>query len=212
VIGWGFDLADVIDINTTDAPAGSGYSKPGTRKVELFPLRHMVEGNSFISLPALPPGKSEIDVSADFLLKVRMALKSELQTSLGELFSREEKNIHYYFTIPGIWNDAGQKSLRAAIIQAGYLRDENDNRLNFVTVGEAAALHCLKLSMLKVQVKDVVLIVDCGAGRADVQACELISENPYCFVEYTSGSGDSCGSDYPFSVGGGLTLLLVQLP
>ena len=135
--------------------------------------------------PDLPPGKSDIDVSADYLSKVRVALSSQLQTSLGEVFTRDERDIDYWFTIPGIWDDAGQKSLRAAIIQAGYVRDENDHRLSFVTVGEAAALHCLKLSMLDLQVKDVVLIVDCGWGAVDLQTCELASKSPYSFAEYT---------------------------
>jgi hypothetical protein len=141
----------------------------------------------------LPPGKSDIDVSADYLSKVRVAMTSQLQTSLGEVFTRNERHIHYYFTIPGSWDDAGQKSLRAAIIQAGYLRDEDDYRLSLVTVGEAAALHCLKLSMLDLQVKDVGLIVDCGWGAVDLQACELASKSPYSFAEYTSGSGTLCG-------------------
>lgn len=159
-------------------------------------LRLMGGGNSYNASsvpPSLPPGKSEIDVSADFLLKVRMALISQLEANGGALLFQEEGNIHYYFTIPGVWNDAGQKSVRAAIIQAGYLRDGNDNRLSFATVGEAAALHCLKLSILDLQIKDVLLIVDCGGKTADLQACELASKSPYWFAEYTSGSRDICG-------------------
>ena len=75
--------------------------------------------------------------------------------------------------------------------QTGCVR--NDRRLSFVTVGEAAALHCLKLSMLDLQVKDVVLIVDCGWGAVDLQTCELASKSPCSFAEYTSGSGALCG-------------------
>jgi hypothetical protein len=167
--------------------------KPGMRKVECSLWRRYVVGADTYFTRDLPPGKSDIDVSADYLSKVRVALTSQLQTSLGEVFTREERHIHYYFTIPGNWYDAGQKSLRAAIIQAGYLRDENDYRLSIVTVGEAAALHCLKRSMLDLQVKDVVLIVHCGWEALDLQACELASKSPCSFAEYTSGSGALCG-------------------
>jgi molecular chaperone DnaK (HSP70) len=156
----------------------------------------MLKGNTYIdpiNLPPLPPGKSDIDVSADYLSKVRMAMKSHLEMSLGEVFSREERKIQYYFTIPVTWNDTGQKSLRAAIVQAGYLRDENDNRLSYVTESEAAAHYCLKISLLNLRVKDVILIVDCGTGTVDLQACELVGESPHSFAEFTAGSGDSCG-------------------
>ena len=166
--------------------------KPGIREVVRFMWRYMDGADTYFHCD-LPPGKSDIDVSADYLSKVRVALSSQLQTSLGEIFTREEGNIHYYFTIPGTWDDAGQKSLRAAIIQAGYLRDENDYRLSIVTVGEAAALHCLKRSMLDLKVKDVVLIVHCGWGVVDLQACELASKSPHSFAEYTPGSGSLCG-------------------
>jgi hypothetical protein len=61
-------------------------------------LRLMGGGNSYNDSfvpPPLPPGKSEIDVSADFLFQVRMALRSQLETTLGALFSRGEGNIFY---------------------------------------------------------------------------------------------------------------------
>jgi hypothetical protein len=84
------------------------------------------------------------------------------------------------------------------MIDAGYLRDENDNRLSYLTEGEAAAHYCLKISVLNLQVKDIVLIADCGTITVDLQACELASQSPHSFAEFTSGSGDCCGSDNPF--------------
>jgi hypothetical protein len=186
LVGWGFDIADAFQLIET--PMRVSKPKPGMRKVECFMWRDTTGLDAYID-PDLPTCKLDIDVSADYLSKVRVALSSQLQTSLGEVFTRDERHIHYYFTIPGTWDDAGQKSLRAAIIQAGYLRDENDYRLSIVTVGEAAALHCLKRSMLDLKVKDVVLIVHCGWGVVDLQACELASKSPYSFAEYTSGSG-----------------------
>ncbi|KAJ4147792.1 hypothetical protein LMH87_002296 [Akanthomyces muscarius] len=189
VVGWGPDIADAL--------APTGYPKPGVQKVEWFKLQLMLSGNTYIdpiNLPPLPPGKSEIDVAADYLFKLRQAMRAALQKALGEVFNREERNIRYYLTVPAIWNDAGKAATRAAAIQAGFLRDENDNRLTLVSEPEAAALFCSKTGLLDLKVHDAVLIVDCGGGTVDLIAYEVEEENPFTVAECTAGSGDSCGS------------------
>ncbi|KAL1896272.1 hypothetical protein Cpir12675_002865 [Ceratocystis pirilliformis] len=189
VVGWGPDIADAL--------APTGYPKPGVQKVEWFKLQLMLSGNTYIdpiNLPPLPPGKSEIDVAADYLFKLRQAMRAALQKTLGEVFNREERNIRYYLTVPAIWNDAGKAATRLAAIQAGFLRDENDNRLTLVSEPEAAALFCSKAGLLNLKVNDAVLIVDCGGGTVDLIAYEVEDENPFTVAECTAGSGDSCGS------------------
>ncbi|EFX02384.1 hsp70 family protein [Grosmannia clavigera kw1407] len=165
VVGWGPDIADAL--------APTGYPKAGVQKVEWFKLQLMLSGNTYIdpiNLPPLPPGKSEIDVAADYLFKLRQAMRSALQKTLGEA------------------------ATRAAAIQAGFLRDENDNRLTLVSEPEAAALFCSKTGLLNLKVHDAVLIVDCGGGTVDLIAYEVEEENPFTVAECTAGSGDSCGS------------------
>ncbi|KAH7176618.1 hypothetical protein EDB81DRAFT_633807 [Dactylonectria macrodidyma] len=189
VVGWGPDIADAL--------APTGYPKQGVQKVEWFKLQLMLSGNTYIdpiNLPPLPPGKSEIDVAADYLFKLRQAMRTALQKTLGEVFNREERNIRYYLTVPAIWNDAGKAATRSAAIQAGFLRDENDNRLTLVSEPEAAALFCSKTGLLNLKVHDAVLIVDCGGGTVDLIAYEVEEENPFTVAECTAGSGDSCGS------------------
>ncbi|KAI5464060.1 hypothetical protein BGZ63DRAFT_351386 [Mariannaea sp. PMI_226] len=189
VVGWGPDIADAL--------APTGYPKPGVQKVEWFKLQLMLSGNTYIdpiNLPPLPPGKSEIDVAADYLFKLRQAMRTALQKTLGDVFNREERNIRYYLTVPAIWNDAGKAATRSAAIQAGFLRDENDNRLTLISEPEAAALFCSKTGLLNLKVHDAVLIVDCGGGTVDLIAYEVEEENPFTVAECTAGSGDSCGS------------------
>lgn len=189
VVGWGPDIADAL--------APTGYPKPGVQKVEWFKLQLMLSGNTYIdpiNLPPLPPGKSEIDVAADYLFKLRQAMRAALQKALGEVFNREERNIRYYLTVPAIWNDAGKAATRNAAIQAGFLRDENDNRLTLISEPEAAALFCSKTGLLNLKIRDAVLIVDCGGGTVDLIAYEVEDENPFTVAECTAGSGDSCGS------------------
>jgi hypothetical protein len=189
VVGWGPDIADAL--------APTGYPKPGVQKVEWFKLQLMLSGNTYIdpiNLPPLPPGKSEIDVAADYLFHLRQAMRNQLQKTLGEVFNREERNIRYYLTVPAIWNDAGKAATRAAAIQAGFLRDENDNRLTLITEPEAAAMFCSKTGLLNLKIHDAVLIVDCGGGTVDFIAYEVEEEQPFSVAECTAGSGDSCGS------------------
>ncbi|RDW90137.1 Hsp70 family protein [Aspergillus mulundensis] len=189
VVGWGPDIANAL--------APTGYPKQGVQKVEWFKLQLMLSGNTYIdpiNLPPLPPGKSEIDVAADYLFKLRQAMRSQLQKTLGEVFTREERNIKYYLTVPAIWNDAGKAATRAAALQAGFLRDENDNRLTLISEPEAAALFCAKTGLLNLKVGDAILIVDCGGGTVDLIAYEVEEEQPFSVAECTAGSGDSCGS------------------
>ncbi|KAK4545258.1 hypothetical protein LTR36_003438 [Oleoguttula mirabilis] len=189
VVGWGPDIAEAL--------APTGYPKPGVQKVEWFKLQLMLSGNTYIdpiNLPPLPPGKSEIDVAADYLFKLRQAMRNQLQKTLGEVFNREERNIKYFLTVPAIWNDAGKAATRAAAIQAGFLRDENDNRLTLITEPEAAAMFCTKTGLLNLKIHDAVLIVDCGGGTVDLIAYEVEEESPFTVAECTAGSGDSCGS------------------
>lgn len=189
MVGWGPDIADAL--------APTGYPKPQVQKVEWFKLQLMLSGNTYIdpiNLPPLPPGKSEIDVAADYLFKLRQAIRAQLQKALGEVFTREERNIRYYLTVPAIWNDAGKAATRTAAIQAGFLRDENDNRLTLVSEPEAAALFCAKSGLLNLKVGDAILIVDCGGGTVDLIAYEVEEEQPFSVMECTAGSGDSCGS------------------
>ncbi|KAI9660458.1 MAG: hypothetical protein M1821_009808 [Bathelium mastoideum] len=189
VVGWGPDIADAL--------APTGYPKPGVQKVEWFKLQLMLSGNTYIdpiNLPPLPPGKSEIDVAADYLFKLRQAIRNQLRKTLGEVFDREERNIKYFLTVPAIWNDAGKAATRAAAIQAGFLRDDNDNRLTLITEPEAAAMFCAKAGILNLKINDAVLIVDCGGGTVDLIAYEVEEEQPFSVRECTAGSGDSCGS------------------
>ncbi|PMD17153.1 hypothetical protein NA56DRAFT_708033 [Hyaloscypha hepaticicola] len=98
------------DPSFNDFPTPRSFPKYGTQEVKWLMLRLMGGGNSYNASsvpPSLPPAKSEIDLSEDFLLKVRMAVISQLEANDGALFFQEEGNIHYYFTIPGVWNDAG---------------------------------------------------------------------------------------------------------
>lgn len=190
VVGWGPDIADAL--------SHTGFPKPGVSKVEWFKLQLMsTSGSTYIdpiNLPKLPQGKSPVDVAADYLYHLRIAIRTALQKTLGEVFEREENNIRYFLTVPAIWNDLGKANTRAAAIQAGFLRDDNDNRLTLITEPEAAAMFCAKTGLLNLKINDAILIVDCGGGTVDLIAYQVEDDSPFSVAECTTGSGDSCGS------------------
>lgn len=189
VAGWGLDVALTL--------LPTGYTKPGIQKVERFRLLLMASGNTYIDssiFPSLPPGKSEVEVTADYLFRVHQTVQNYLQEVLGQVFNREEHNILYVLTVPAIWNDAAKTAIRAAAIQAGFLRDENDTRLMLISEPEAAIRHCLKINFLNLKANDVVLVVDCGGNTVNLIAYKLRAAKPFLISECTAGSGDRCGS------------------
>lgn len=188
VVGWGLDTADAL--------APTGYPKPGVQKVTEFTPHLMLSGNSSADpnyFHPLPPGKSEIDVAADYLYHLRQAMRNQLQKTLGEVFNREERNIHYYLTVPATWDDAAKAAVCGAAIQAGFLHDQNDNRLTLITEPEAATMFCSKTGLLNLKVHDVVLIVECGGGTVNLIAYKVEEEQPFGISECTAGSSNSCG-------------------
>ncbi|KAK9474219.1 uncharacterized protein V1510DRAFT_306418 [Dipodascopsis tothii] len=189
VVGWGQDTENALTI--------SGYPKPGVIRVEWFKLYLQRNYKVYADLSTkrvLPPGKSEIDVTADFLGEVRKAMRVELEKKLGGIFRREEENIRYFLTVPAIWTDAGKNATRRAAVQAGFIKDINDRRLTLITEPEAAAIFCAREDANKVHAGEAFLVVDCGGGTVDLIAYEVEDEDPFTVRECTTGTGELCGS------------------
>ncbi|KAF5648451.1 uncharacterized protein FTJAE_1284 [Fusarium tjaetaba] len=93
LVGWGHDIANAIE--------STGHPKPGVQKVEGLPLLLAQETEE--SIPRPPPGLNAVDVSADFLYKVRRAIGTQLQQRIGNKFLENEQRIHWILTWPNIW-------------------------------------------------------------------------------------------------------------
>ncbi|KAK9480834.1 hypothetical protein V1514DRAFT_324579 [Lipomyces japonicus] len=189
VVGWGSDAQGVLN--------AAGFPRPGIQKVEWFKLHLQRNYRTYVDpsrLPPLPAGKSEIDIAADYLSRLRDAMRKELEKKLGEIFLREEQNIQYFLTVPAIWDDAGKATTRLAAVKAGFVKDVDDRRLSLITEPEAAAIFCAKRGVLELKEADTFLIVDCGGGTVDLIAYEVEDENPFTVRECTKGTGDACGS------------------
>lgn len=192
VVGWGLDNANAL--------APTGYPRPGVQKIEWFTLPFMLSGNSYvdpIQLRHLPPGKSGIDVAAEYLFHLRQAMRSQVQKTLGEeVFNSKEQNIYYYLTVPAICDDAGKAAILAAAIQAGFLRGENDSRLTLITEPKAAAIFSYKTGVLNSKIHDAILIIRYGDSTVDLIAYEVDGEQPFSISECSAGSGDLFSSNF----------------
>ncbi|KAJ3546014.1 hypothetical protein NM208_g2227 [Fusarium decemcellulare] len=188
VIGWGLDIANAL--------SPTGYPKPGVQKVEWLHL-YLVTQESVadsINLPPLPPGLDAADVSADYLYELRLAIRAALQRNLGDVFDQNEGTIHWIFTIPELWAQTDQTPLRRVIERAGYIGDEDDRRLSFISEAEASASNSMSCGLLRLDPNDAFIYVSCGKGVVDMSAYLVVTDSPFTLLRLTDGSMDSCGS------------------
>jgi hypothetical protein len=187
VVGWGSDIADAI--------TPTQYAKHGVHPVEFFKLRLAFDKRNTwlepLQLPPVPSGK--IAVHADYFRHVRIALQNDLKTHHAELYKNLESQIEWCFTNPSYGNEDTVADLRSAAIQAGYIRDENDHRVTFITDLEAALLSAARAGIVATRQNGVVLCVGLGGRLACLTAYEVTSVNPFTASQFTANTGDSCG-------------------
>jgi len=100
-------------------------------------------------IPPLPPGKSAVDVFADFLRylhKCTWAYIPETHAIGNELWRTLESSAEFVLGHPNGWEGAQQGLMRKAAIAAGVIPDtvEGHARLSFVTEGEAGLHFCIQ--------------------------------------------------------------------
>lgn len=192
-VAWGDEISHILLPN--------GQPKPDIMALRHFKLHLNSNGKNqnYIRAQAharpLPPGKTAVEVSADYLYKLRMVIRDHLQKTLGDVYSREENSARYVLTVPAIWDDAAKAATREAALQAGFLKDERDNRLTLISEPEAAATFCAASHIVSLHMNDAILVVDCGGGTVDLISYEVEEEDPFTVAECTEGSGDMCGSE-----------------
>lgn len=103
-------------------------------------------------LQPLPPGKTVIDVFADFLKYLFKCAKDYIINSHpgGEsLWNSLKKNIDIVLSHPNGWEGLQQDKMRQAAIKAGLIDSSSSGRerLSFVTEGEASIQYCVGLGL-----------------------------------------------------------------
>ncbi|KAJ2912885.1 hypothetical protein MD484_g7541, partial [Candolleomyces efflorescens] len=149
-------------------------------KVEWFKLliRPKSGGPDFEEqIPPLPPGKSVVQVLADFLLYLHKCAEDYIKGSHingQELWESVSSGTHYVISHPNGWEGYQQSQIRQAVALAQLIPDTNEGhaRLLFVTEGEASLHFTIDngLPTGVIEAGDGIVVVDAGGGTIDISA------------------------------------------
>ncbi|KAH9940114.1 uncharacterized protein BXZ73DRAFT_43285 [Epithele typhae] len=144
-------------------------------------------------LPPLPPGKSVVDVFADFLAYLFQCTKRyicETHSNGDSLWASLEDRIEFVLSHPNGWEGAQQGKMRQAAVMAGLVPQTpaGQARVHFITEGEASLHFCIQSGLANETMQDgqSVMIVDAGGGTIDISSYGFISLSPLEVEEVTS--------------------------
>ncbi|KAF5321822.1 hypothetical protein D9619_002184 [Psilocybe cf. subviscida] len=137
-------------------------------------------------IPPLPPGKTVVDVFADFLsylYECAAAYIKDTDVNGAALWDSVEGQIDFVLSHPNGWEGTQQNEMRKAAIQAGLVSDTPTGhaRLSFVTEGEASLHYAIQngLPPAATKARNGVVIVDAGGGTIDVSSYRSISKDTF---------------------------------
>ncbi|KAF7760395.1 hypothetical protein Agabi119p4_11071 [Agaricus bisporus var. burnettii] len=118
-------------------------------------------------IPPLPPGKTAVDLFADFLKYMDQSAKTYVGEHHPTLLSSGQ--VEYILSHPNAWEGAQQMLMRRAAVQAGLITDTpvDHKRVSFITEGEASLACCVDKG-LSIKEGEGVTIVDAGGGTLDI--------------------------------------------
>jgi molecular chaperone DnaK (HSP70) len=143
------------------------------------------------------PGKSPVEVVADYLSEVRKHAWAKLEVKYGaELFRTLTKEL--VITVPAVWSERAKDLTLKAVTKAQW----DVSKIAIVTEPEAAAVYTLKYMSSGVQqdqikVNDHFVLVDAGGGTVDLISYKVTRIAPtYGVEEAVVGSGDKFGATF----------------
>jgi hypothetical protein len=143
-------------------------------------------------LPALPYGRSAVDVFGDFLgylFRCTRTFIIDTHANGKALWASVERDLQFVLSHPNGWEGAQQTKMRRAAVIGGLIpdTDEGRSRIRFVTEGEAS-LHACVLNGLA---DDVLhnpagqgfLVADAGGGTLDISSYAVRGTSPLVMEE-----------------------------
>ncbi|KAJ3971067.1 hypothetical protein EV361DRAFT_847593 [Lentinula raphanica] len=144
-----------------------GYVTSSWFKLHLRPASMPLD----LDIPPLPNNKTPLGVFSDFLRYLYECTKSCIQKTIGDLvWNSVQFNIDFILSHPNGWEMTQQAQMRQAAILAGLVfEDESQERVHFVTEGEATLHFCIHRQIPFKKDKGI-MIVDAGGGTVDLSA------------------------------------------
>ncbi|RPD55189.1 hypothetical protein L226DRAFT_493295 [Lentinus tigrinus ALCF2SS1-7] len=162
-------------------------------KLHLRPERLDSAEISRSDLPPLPPGKTVVDVFADFLrylFECAQKYIRETHANGDSLWTSLEDRIEIILSHPNGWEGLQQGKMRHAAVQGGLVPNtpSGHGRIHFVTEGEASLNFCIQSGLTTESIREGqgVMIVDAGGGTVDVSSYTFRSLSPVSVEEVTS--------------------------
>ncbi|KAK6501249.1 hypothetical protein TWF481_009090 [Arthrobotrys musiformis] len=155
----------------------------------------------------LPPGKSAINISTDYLrLLYQELMQKILRRRIPETL--DITPIHFIFTVPAIWGHQAQSATKISATRAGFGSRPSDS-MSLVSEPEAAALFVLKamheVNFSRISTRavpslargDTFVVCDAGGGTVDLISYRVEAVEPaFKLAEAAIGTGEKCGSSY----------------
>jgi molecular chaperone DnaK (HSP70) len=140
------------------------------------------------------PGKSPVEVVADYLSEVRKHAWSKLEVKYGTLFKTLTKEL--VITVPAVWSERAKDLTLKAVTKAQF----DVSKISIVTEPEAAAVYTLKYMAQQqdqVRTNDYFVLCDAGGGTVDLISYKITRIAPtYGVEEAVVGNGDKCGATF----------------
>lgn len=140
------------------------------------------------------PGKSAVEIVADYLTEVRKHIWKGIAVQYGEaLFASLPKEL--IVTVPAVWSERAKDLTLKAVGKAKF----DAKSISIVTEPEAAAVYTLRgmkegANRADVKVGDMFVICDAGGGTVDLISYKVTQVDPIFKLEEAAvGSGDKCG-------------------
>ncbi|KAI0824355.1 hypothetical protein BC628DRAFT_1322727 [Trametes gibbosa] len=144
-------------------------------------------------LPALPEGKTVLDVFVDFtryLFDCTQRYITESHANGESLWASVKDRIEFVLSHPNGWEGLQQGKMRQAATMAGLVPDTQEGRarVHFVTEGEASLHFCIRSGLATDSITDGenVMIVDAGGGTVDISSYSFVSTSPLSVEEIAS--------------------------
>ena len=149
-------------------------------KLHLRPKHFAHSTNLDDDIPALPPGKSAVDILLDFIEYLFQCASDYIQENHPAFaWSTAEHSIEYIFTHPNGWDGLRQQLYRRAIEGTSLIprTPEGRSRVHLLSEGEASP-HCCAPNLLEMKtanqpVSQGVVIIDAGGAAIDMSTFSM---------------------------------------
>ncbi|EIW80189.1 hypothetical protein CONPUDRAFT_137514 [Coniophora puteana RWD-64-598 SS2] len=177
---------EVLQESIMDEAEAEGWVKVEMWKAYLQPENVASRELTDMTLPPLPFGKTVTEILGDFLRYLFACATAYIHRTHNDVTTWMLCDTNFVITIHNGW-DSRTAQFRQAVVLAGLVgkSPQDQQRVNFVTKGEAKTWFCLEIDAQKASLDQGVILIDAGKETVDlstVYMCNNVIEDllPLC--------------------------------